>query len=126
MLAFGCSQKPSLPAGTYYGYEPMGTSLESGTPGAYSYHENVLTVRGTAVHIVKAPLVLDKEKVWSSASDGGFPVLEGSLGNYRRSVLVLSLQRVSHDSCGMVLDERGVSVGSQPREYVIRLDPDGS
>jgi hypothetical protein len=122
VAAIGCSRGPTIADGTYYGYESM-ANLSPEDPDAYWYHENEFTVEGGRVHVEGHPRTLVNGQVFASASDGGFPVLEGSIEQVAGRTLV-ALRKISCDYCGNLVDDPLPS--KKRREYVVFFEPDGA
>jgi hypothetical protein len=124
LLACGCGPSPSmLKDGTYIGYEPMANISPEEDPDAFWYHRSVLRVAGHAVTIEQFPMYLSRGEVISSASDGGFPVYEGTVERVGGRTLV-RLRKISCDYCGIPVDDPLPS--RIEREYIVRFIADGS
>jgi hypothetical protein len=122
VVAVGCDRAPTIADGLYYGYEPM-ANLSPDDPGAYWYRENEFTVDNGRVHLEGYPRTLINGQVFASASDGGFPVFEGSLEQVAGRTLV-SLRKVSCDYCGELVDDPLPS--RKVREYIVFFEPTGA
>jgi hypothetical protein len=107
------SQKLS---GTYYGYDSLPNLSPEEDPYAYWFYAVTLVVEGTSVRVTKRPRYLSKGKIIYSASDGGFPVLEGTLKQVGDRT-VIALHQVSCDYCGVPLDDP-LSVEKE-HEYIV-------
>jgi len=85
-------------SGTYYGYDTLPNLSPEEDPYAYWFYAVKLVVNGTSVRVTKRPRYLSKEEVLTSASDGGFPVLEGTVGQVG-SRTIIALRQISCDYC---------------------------
>ena len=117
-----CSRGPTIGNGVYYGYESI-ANLSPEDPDAYWYRENELTVNNGMVRIEGHPRTSINGEVFASASDGGFPVFEGSIEQAAGRTMV-SLRKASCDYCGDSVDDPLPS--KKRREYVVFFEPDGA
>jgi len=111
------AEPKTLKDGFYFGYEPL-PNLSPGDPDAEWYYENNLFVKGGHIKLEKFPKTKIKGEVFSSASDGAFPVFEGKVFSYEERVIV-SLRKMSCDYCRTESNDPLPS--KIVREYVVRF-----
>ena len=108
--------------GKYYGYEPL-PNLSPEEPDCEWYRAVELSIAGSKVHIEKYPRARLRGVVTASASDGGFPVLEGTL----KAVQGLAIVRIGQVSCDYCEHPEGDPFSPKiPREYVLFWGPDAT
>lgn len=124
VLASGCAPSaPTIKDGVYVGYEGMANVSPEQDPDAFWYHKSVLHVSAGKARIEQFPMYLSRGEVISSASDGGFPVFDGTVERIGGRTLV-RLRKISCDYCGIPRDDPLPS--RIEREYIVRFMPDGS
>lgn len=111
--------KPPLPDGEFFGYEFLPNRGENEGPGDYRFYSCVLRIKNGAVMLKKFPRQMIEGKVWSSSSDGGFPVFEGNIIEVGDRTLI-SLRKVSCDYCAV--SKRDPLPSKIIREYVLRFE----
>ena len=108
--------------GVYFGYENL-PNLSPGDPDAEWYYEHHLFVKDGHIRLKLLPTIKIKNEVFSSSSDGGFPVYEGVLEADEKRAIV-SLRKISCDYCRIEKDDPLPS--KIVREYVVRFISEGS
>jgi hypothetical protein len=117
----GCNgtESSAVQDGNYYGYDPL-PNLSPDDPQAIWYHENILTVQGKDVQLVKRPYSRSSGVVVAQPADGGFYTYKGKISlESGRTIVELHLE--SCEYCGVPDNEKLPSKVS--RAYIIQSVP---
>jgi hypothetical protein len=91
--------------GTYIGWKPL-EDLTPDVPGDSWFRVHRLTLKGKELTIEASPKIIEKGKVWSSSSDGGFLTYKGMI--YEKEGVTRVKLRVVHS------DYLGIPKGGWP------------